>query len=120
MKSNMKRVILSISCIILIVFAFHAGKQVSKQEYEESKRYQCSEYVASAIKIIENKGISESGVRENVISYVFAAHELCDIPDLSAKLNDLQLSLTHQTETIENQDLIQSLDAILNSLLSSE
>lgn len=112
-----KKILVLICVVLMIGFAFVAGLHVRKQEYEKVELQQCREYLTSAIDLAENRGLSETGVRESIISYLYAAHECCDSPELSARLNDLQFALTYQVDAyLDNStDLAEELHDIISA-----
>ena len=114
MKRILPAVAVILTCVIISGLSFWAGGYGNAQRHMESREKQCCEYMSSALAIAENRDLSGNGVREMIISYLFAAHELCDDPEQSARLNDLHTTLIYGAGT--DTDIQTDLTNILNSL----
>ena len=95
---NYYRILTFVVCVLLVVLAYFAGRYNEKQTCLEDKKEQCCEYITYAIDIVETRDLEENGIREVLLSYVFAAHERCNDPKLSAELNNIYFTLIYQGE----------------------
>ena len=115
---NYCRILTFVVCVLLVVLAYFAGRYNEKQNCLEDKKEQCCEYIAYAIDIVETRDLKENGVREVLLSYVFAAHERCNDPKLSAELNNIYFTLIYQGEQFvrKESELVNMLRDILSEI----
>ena len=95
---------------------------MKEKEYMESREQRCQRLMLFAIDKVENHDLSESGVREALISDLYAAHELCDNPELDAQLNNLWNNLIYRSdEYVGREDmLVEELRMILEKMQAEE
>ena len=85
--------------IAAVTLSFFAGNYMNDKEHIEDKAQRCNRLISFAITTIENKGFSTEGALETTISNIYAAHELCDNPEISAELNDLWNDLIYHSDS---------------------
>lgn len=96
--------ILTSAFAIGVILSFLAGGYLRDQEYAQSRTQRCRTLIQFAIDKAENRELSEKGVMEALISDLYAAHEFCDDPEISAELNDLWNSLVFRSESHIGQE----------------
>ena len=108
--------------MIAVGAAFFAGSYRKEKEYMESREQRCQRLMLFAIDKVENHDLSESGVREALISDLYAAHEFCDNPELDAQLNNLWNNLIYRSdEYVGREDmLLEELRMILGKMQEEE
>lgn len=91
------------------------GNYERDKEYEKQREQRCVRLVSFAVDAVEKKGLSIEGASEFVASNIWAAHELCDDPKVSAKLNDLWNTLVFEKDAYIGQEeiLIKELNDII-------
>lgn len=87
------KIFILMTFIIAIGGSFLAGSYIKEKEHIDSRVQRCNRLISFAIDKVENRDLSDNGVMEALISDIYAAHEFCNNPDLSAQLNDLWNSL---------------------------
>ena len=122
----MKRKLLVVIGIVMLMIAvgaaFFAGSYIKEQEYTKSREQRCQRFMLFAIDKVENYDLSESGVREALISDLYVAHELCDNPELDAQLNNLWNNLIYRSdEYIGREDIVvEELRTILGKMQAED
>jgi len=109
-------VLIAVIFIAGVMLSYFLGNYISDKEHEKMKVQDCCKYISLAIDIVEDKGISVTGASETVASNLWIAHELCNIPEVSAELSDLWNDLVYGEDTYNGQEdvLVAKLKDILN------
>ena len=107
-------------CILLLFLAsvalsFSAGTRISDNAHTQDRAQRCSRLISIAIETAENKGLSVEGAAEAIASNIWAAHELCDDPEISAQLSNLWNTLVFSGEVYVGQE--STLSAQLKDIL---
>ena len=103
--------------IIAIALSFFAGNYMSDQAHREVREAHFHKYISVAINTAEGKGLSTDGAFETIASNIWAAHELCGSPEISAELSNLWNTLVYDKGTLIGQEdaLVSQLKTILES-----
>ena len=122
MKRKWSLIIGIVILMAVVGSAFFAGTYVKEKEYTENREQRCQRLMLFAIDKAESYDLSESGVREALISDIYAAHEFCDDPELSAQLNSLWNDLIYRSDAyIGREDvLLKELRTILEKIQAEE
>ena len=103
----MKKTGLWIICLLAAAaLSFFVGNYMSEQEHLNDKTELCAKLFSTAIDTVENKGLSIAGAKEFVASNIWAAHELCDDPEISAELSNLWNTLVYDDTYIGQEDVL--------------
>ena len=105
--------------IAAIAASFWAGSCWEKEKLDDSRTQRCVRLLSFAIDKVENHKLSDDGVREALISNLYAAQEFCDDVALHAQLNDLWNTLIYRSETYigHEDELAAQLRQIADTLL---
>ena len=116
------KVLIPLLFVIAIAASFWAGSYWTEQKQEEIRTQRCLRLITFAIDKVENQSLSDDGVRESLISNLYAAQEFCDSPELHAQLNDLWNSLIYRSEDYigHEEELAAQLHRIGEALLAGE
>ena len=116
------KVLIPLLFVIAIAVSFWAGSYWAEQKQEEYRAQRCLRQITFAIDKAENHSLSDDGVREALISNLYAAQEFCDSPVLHAQLNDLWNTLIYRSEDYigHEDELAAQLHRIGEALLSLE
>ena len=114
------KILIVILFLLSLTAAFWAGGYLKEQAYQDSRNQRCAKLILFAIDKAENHDLSDNGVREALISNLYAAHEFCDDPAIGAQLNDLWNTLIYRADTylsrqnelvVELQDILATVHA---------
>lgn len=87
-----------------VTLSFYAGARMRDEQLSERTAERFESYISFAIWETENKGLSVDGAVESIASSIWVAHELCDDPEISAKLNDLWYTLIYDEYAFIGQE----------------
>ena len=98
-----------------VVLSFFAGNYMSNREDGEERIQKCRKYILLTIDTVQDKGLALEGASETVVSNLWAAHEFCDNPEISAELSSLWNTLVYEEDTYAAQEdkLVMQLNDIL-------
>lgn len=82
-----------------VILSFFAGEHRSEQKHAEERAERCGRSISFAMDTIRDKGLAVEGAPEAAASHIWAAHELCDDPELSAELSEFWNLLVYDRET---------------------
>ncbi len=97
--------------VTAVVLSFFGGQYTAQQQFRQHRSERCKTLISFAINKAENKDLSEDVVLDALISNLYAAHEFCDDPYVSAHLNDLWNTLV-----VDESQLVQDPDMLADQL----
>lgn len=114
---NARKILIVILVLLSLAATFWAGSYWKEQEYKDSRNQRCARLILFAIDKAENHDLTDNGVREALLSDLYAAHEFCDDPAISAQLNNLWNTLIYRSDAYLNQQ--DTLTGQLQDILSA-
>ena len=90
--------------IAAVTLSFFVGDYMSDKAHKEEQAEQFGKYISLAIDTVEDKGLTLEGATETIASNIWAAHELCDNPEISAELSNLWNTLVYEKDTLVGQE----------------
>lgn len=99
---NYAKVIIAMIFAAAIPLAFYAGSTLKEKEVHHDRRQRCQTLLSFAVDKLDNQGLSEQGVREALISDLYAAYEYCDTPNLAAEIHTIWNTLLFNPIEDEN------------------
>lgn len=114
--------LICIVCIMIVGGSVWLGGYLKEQEHIRSRAQRCKTQISFAIEKVKNHDLSEEGVRNAMISNIYAAREFCDAPEVSAELSDLWNTLLFRREEYDGKEdaLVERLRRISEQILLEE
>ncbi|MBR5508673.1 MAG: hypothetical protein IKV59_01320 [Lachnospiraceae bacterium] len=97
-------VLVTIFFVAGVIFAFFTGAYISDKNHMKDREKHFDQYMSFAIDTVENKGLSIDGASEAIASNIWVAHELCDNPEVSAKLSNIWNILVYEEDAFVGRE----------------
>lgn len=112
------KIIFVILFIVTVIGSFLAGHYSKESEYRNARVQKCITLITFATDKIEHHDLTGQGIREALISNIYAAYQFCDDPYLAQQLHDLWNTLIFESDSyIGKEDgLITQLNEIAEAI----
>lgn len=114
------KIIIGAAFIAAIIVSFAAGSYIKEQKHLESRMQRCNILILFAAEKAENDDLSNQGVREALISNVYAAYEFCDKADAKAQLHDLWNTLIFEDDSEIDREMLMGHLTTISEMMKAE
>ena len=104
--------------VAAVILAFYAGGALKEKEERDSRQRRCQTLLSFAVDKLDSQDLSEQGVREALLSDLYAAYEYCDKPQLAAEIHAVWNALVF--DSAEDESALSSQLEILSEAINAD
>ncbi len=104
--SKVKNLVFIVIFVLVAFSSFFAGKYSNQKEILDLNSEKCNTFISFAIEKLDNQSLTDKGVKEALISNIYATYQFCDDSYLSQQLHDLWNMLLFEDISSETQNAI--------------
>lgn len=117
MKKSTQAVLAMVFAAALLL-AFWAGSTLKETEQRNARRQRCQVLLSFAVDKLDNQDLSEQGIKEALVSDLYAAYEYCDSPELAAEIHRVWNTLVF--DSLEDTNSLSAYLKTLSDALNAE